>query len=191
MASSVEEAFRSIPRANFLLSESAADAELNMPLPIGFGQTNSQPETVHLMLEWLGVEPGDNILDVGSGSGWTTALLAYLTGPKGHVTAVEIIPELVQFGRHNCARIGIHNVQFHQAQKQIGWHSEAPYDRILVSAAANTLPPGLLDQLRPNGRLVIPIRNSIWVLDKDEQDVISQIEKPGFVFVPLVDEDYD
>jgi protein-L-isoaspartate(D-aspartate) O-methyltransferase len=189
MKSPVESAFRNVPRTNFLPPDNAGNADMNMPLPIGFGQTNSQPETVQLMLEWLDVEVGNEVLDVGSGSGWTSALLAHLTGPKGHVTAVEIVPELVEFGHQNCIRLGIRNVSFHEAQKHIGWPDTAPYDRILVSAAASNLPTELIDQLRPSGRLVIPIRDSIWVIEKDAQGAVSQTEKPGFVFVPLIEND--
>lgn len=175
-----------MPRANFLTPETVDGADLNMPLPIGFGQTNSQPETVELMLEWLEVDEGQGILDVGSGSGWTTALLAHLIGPHGHVTAVEIIPELVEFGRQNCERLGVRNAEFQRAGTTLGWPPNAPYDRILVSAAASELPSALLAQLKPGGKLVIPVKDSILIIDKDEQSVISSVEKPGFVFVPLL-----
>src|SRR5258708_5095943 len=113
----VDEAFQNVPRRNFLPPDLADRAAVDAPLPIGFGQTNSQPYTVGLMLEWLDVQPGNKILDVGAGSGWTTALLAYLTGPKGKVVAVEKVPELVEFGRENCTRLGIKHVEFHEAGK--------------------------------------------------------------------------
>jgi len=182
----IETAFKAIPRVKFLPPDVAIDAAQNYAIPIGFGQTNSQPETVELMLRWLEVEPGQNILDVGSGSGLTTGLLAHLIGRSGHVTAVEIIPELVEFGRDNCARLGIINATFHAAGRIIGWPKHAPYDRILVSASGDTIPDALVRQLKPNGRMVIPVRESIIIMDKDEQGNTTWLEQPGFVFVPLI-----
>src|SRR3990167_9573247 len=111
----VEEAFRAAPRVNFLPAEVIDQAAFDMPLPIGSVQTNSQPLTVRMMLEWLEVDKGNKILDVGSGSGWTSALLAHLSGPSGSVIAVEKVPELVEFGKNNCRKLGIKNVEFHQA----------------------------------------------------------------------------
>src|SRR5665647_1698314 len=116
--SKIEEAFKAVPRINFLRPEEKDQHELDVPLPIGSGQTNSQPSTVRQMLEWLDAQPGDKVLDVGSGSGWTTALLSSIVGSKGKVFAVEKIPELVEFGRNNCA--GARNVQFFQADKEYG-----------------------------------------------------------------------
>lgn len=183
----VSAAFRAMPRVNFLTPEYAADAALNVPLPIGYGQTNSQPETVQHMLEWLRIEPGNSVLDIGCGSGWTCALTAYLTGPHGQVIGTEIIPELVDFSRLNCDRTGLTNITIHQAQThQLGWAANAPYDRILVSAAANELPDDLLRQLKPGGRMVIPIQSSIWIINKDEAGAVTSVEKPGYVFVPLL-----
>lgn len=181
----IEQAFAIIPRRDFLPPAVVDQADRNIPLPIGYGQTNSQPETVQSMLKWLDVQPADQVLDVGSGSGWTSALLGQLVGPKGHVTAVEIIPELVAFGRDNCTRLGITNISFHQAVHIAGWPDEAPYDKILVSAAAPGIPQALLSQLKHNGRMVVPVRNSIFIMEKDEQGIVEQTEHRGFVFVPL------
>lgn len=183
----LEDAIHQIPRANFLPPEQVSGTRLDMPLPIGFGQTNSQPSTVYQMLEWLDVVRGQRVLDVGSGSGWTTALLANLVGLHGKVVAVEKIPELLEFGRQNVQRLGFTNAIFHRAKEGVvGWSAGAPYDRILVSAAASEVPPELLEQLRPGGRMVIPVRNAIMVIDKDETGAIDSLEYPGFVFVPLV-----
>lgn len=186
MSDAIDEAFAAVLRRNFLPDYAADQAELDMPLPIGFGQTNSQPTTVAMMLDWLDVEPGQNVLDVGSGSGWTTGLLSHLTGQQGKVEAVEIVPELVEFGRDNCAWLGIKNVEFHQAGKTYGWTEQAPYDRILVSAAAESMPEELFTQLKPAGRLVVPVKSTIYIIDKDESGEISQRQQPGFIFVPLV-----
>jgi protein-L-isoaspartate(D-aspartate) O-methyltransferase len=186
MDDGIYKAFAAVPRRNFLPEDVAEQADKDMPLPIGFGQTNSQPTTVAMMLDWLDVQPGDKVLDVGSGSGWTSALLSHLTGKDGSVDAVEIIPELVEFGRHNCQNLGIKNVRFHQAGKRYGWPEHAPYGRILVSAAADQLPAELIGQLKPGGRMVIAVRNSIFIIDKDESGKIEKQERPGFMFVPLV-----
>lgn len=183
----IEAAFRAVPREEFLPPEQRINSAWDAPIPIGYGQTNSQPYTVALMLEWLDVQPGDKVLDVGSGSGWTSALLAQLTGSRGHVYAVEKVPELVGFGETNCRRLNIKNVFFHKAGETLGLPKFAPYDRILVSAAAAKLPRDLLDQLKTGGRMVIPIRSSIIVIDKTGEETYEQQEKPGFAFVPLVE----
>lgn len=187
MDGAMEQAFGAAPRRNFLPEDVADQAGLDIPLPIGFGQTNSQPTTVAVMLGWLDVEPGGKVLDVGSGSGWTSALLANLTGTGGSVDAVEVVPELLEFGRANCEKSGIKNVKFHQAGKEYGWPEGAPYDRILVSAAAERMPEELFDQLKAPGRMVVPVRSTVYVIDKDDEGGITRREEPGFAFVPLVE----
>lgn len=181
-----DEAFEQVPRANFLPDEVKHQADWDMALPIGYGQTNSQPSTVRWMLEWLDPQPGDKILDVGSGSGWTSALLANLVVPQGKVFAVEKVPELVEFGRENCERLGVRNVSFYDAGEVFGMPAFAPYDRILVSAAAAKLPEELLRQLKIPGRLVIPVGHDIHVIDKTGENDFENDVKRGFVFVPLV-----
>lgn len=161
-------------------------AAVDAPLPIGYGQTISQPTTVEMMLGWLEPEPGNKVLDVGSGSGWTTALLAQLVGPTGMVYAVELIPELVEFGRQNVERLGIGNAKFYRTGKQLGLPKHAPYDRILVSAAAEELPKQLIEQLKPGGKLVVPVRNDILEIEKEKDGSYEQAVHPGFVFVPLI-----
>jgi len=183
----IDKAFQTVKRVDYLTDDTKNLADIDDPLPIGFGQTNSQPTTVERMLKWLEPIPGEKILDVGSGSGWTTALIANLVGAYGSVFAVELVPELVRFGDENCQRAGIHNVHFFTAKKGVyGLPSHAPYDAILVSAAAEELPKVLLEQLKVNGRLVIPIKNSIFVIEKTSDNDYESIEHPGYVFVPLL-----
>lgn len=182
----IEQAFRAMPREQFLPAPARPFASDDIPIKIGFGQTNSQPSTVYKMLTWLDPQPGQKILDVGSGSGWTTALLAWLTRPTGHVFAVERIPELLAMGRDNCRRLGIDTVSFHQAGDQLGLPEYAPYDRILVSASTNELPETLIAQLRPHGKLVVPVDHSILVITMGTYGELNIDTHYGFVFVPLV-----
>lgn len=190
MKSHIKKAFERYPRRLFVPISVRSAVEFDRAFPIGYGQTVSQPTTVALMLQWLDPQNGDHIMDVGSGSGWTTALLSFLVGSKGVVHAVEIIPELLEFGRENCRRLGIGNAMFHLATKTYGWPSGAPYDRILVSATAEDLPLELVDQLKTGGKLVIPIGHDIWEIIKvDEDGFIEKRVHSGFVFVPLVKKD--
>ena len=137
------EAFRKIKRVDFLPQDMKNLAELNEALPIGFGQTISQPLVVAFMLELLEPKKGEKILDIGSGSGWTTALLAEIVGKQGKVIAIDIIPELVEFGKQNVAKYNFikeGRVEFICVDGSKGYQKEAPYDKILASATASKLP---------------------------------------------------
>jgi len=182
----IAKTFELIDRRDFVPLEYQDAADVDEPLPIGYGQTISQPSTVRSMLEWLSPQPGDKILDVGSGSGWTTALLARAVGDKGFVYAVEIIPELVEIGRSNCERVGIENAMFFQAGEVVGLPEYAPYDRILVSASAMRIPNDLRQQLKVGGRLVVPVHNDILVITKTSKTDWRTEIHTGYVFVPLV-----
>lgn len=186
------EAFRKIKRVDFLPSHLKSLSEIDEALPIGFGQTISQPAVVAFMLELLKPKPGDKVLDVGSGSGWTTALLAEIVGKKegGKVIAIEIIPELKEFGEGNVAKYNfIENKKavFICGDGSRGYEKEAPFDRILVSASAQRVPQALKEQLKVGGRLVIPIKNSIWLFVKKDEKNFEEEEFPGFLFVPLIE----
>ena len=183
---SIIKAFDKINRVDFLPQEVKKLSNIDSPLPIGFGQTSSQPTTVAFMLEQLRADEGDRVLDVGCGSGWTTALLAHIVGFEGEVIGVEIIPELVAFGIDNIAKYNFSNANIYPIQKTLGYRDKAPFDKILVSAAAVEIPQELVDQLKVGGRLVIPVRNSIFVLNKISQVQTRQKEFPGFSFVPLI-----
>jgi protein-L-isoaspartate(D-aspartate) O-methyltransferase len=184
--SDIDKAFMAVPRINFLPVEKKPFHDIDAPIVIGYGQTNSQPSTVRTMLQWLNPKWGDKILDVGSGSGWTTALLANLVGSTGEVFAVERIPQLVMFGDNNCKQMHIDNVRFFKSGDIIGLPDFEPYDRILVSAAATELPKALLRQLAVGGRMVIPIKTSVFIIDKQNKNNYSAMEHPGFIFVPLL-----
>ena len=182
----IDQLFDTVDRANFVPKVLRGSVDIDAPLPIGYGQTNSQPYTVRLMLEWLDPQPGDNVLDVGSGSGWTTALLSHLVGSKGRVYGVERIPELVELGQENCGRAGVKNAQFFTAGDEFGLPEEGPYERILVSASADNLPQELVDQLKVSGKMVIPVQNDILEITKKSAADLNIEKHPGFVFVPLL-----
>jgi len=186
---SVDKALNSVNRKDFVTEAHLDYAELDVPLQIGYGQTISQPIVVRRMLEWLDPKQGDRVLDVGSGSGWTSALIGFLIGSGGHVHAVERIPELVAFGRVNLGKTDINNVSFHQSTGELGWQDKSPYDRILVSAAAKQIPEQLLDQLRSGGKMVIPVDNDIIEIQKTKDGRINQRVHHGYVFVPLITTD--
>lgn len=183
------DAFSSISRMEFISDDLASYADADIPLPIGYGQTISQPLTVATMLELLAVREGDNVLDVGSGSGWTTALLAQMVGKGGRVTALEIIEELCESGKRNIDKYGFvrsGRVEVYCQSAIDGFEKNAPYDCILVSAAVDDLPLPLKKQMKIGGKMVIPVRNSIWFVEKKAEDDFYVERFPGFVFVPFV-----
>lgn len=181
----VREVMTSTSRAAFLPPPVQHLAETDRPVMIGWKSTNSQPSTVARMLELLDVQPGDRVLDVGSGSAWTTAMLAGLAGAEGSVIGVEIVTELVQYGRERLAAEGV-DAEIRRADLGVlGLPDEGPFDRILVSAAARTLPDPLVEQLAEGGRLVVPVDGVMTVIDIDGGQPRRRQDAGGYSFVPL------
>jgi protein-L-isoaspartate(D-aspartate) O-methyltransferase len=184
----VVEAMRRVPREAFVSPEQYHVAYDDRPLGIGFGQTISQPYIVALMVQTLELKGDDNVLELGTGSGYEAALLGELAQK---VVTVECIPELAESAKRVLDKLGYSNIEVHVAGKTLGWPEEAPYDAIIVSAGAPTMPAVLLEQLTWNGRLVIPV-GSRW-----QQDLlkVTKLKKGnrieslgGCYFVPLIGE---
>ncbi len=189
-SSEIIDAFRSIDRKDFVLDIYKTLAYKDRPLPIEHDQTISQPTTVAFMLELLEPHKGDIILDIGSGSGWQSALLAHIVGPTGHVYAIELIPELKIFGEKNIEkygfiRSGIATCLCMNAQN--GLPEKAPFDKIIAAASADTIPSTWKKQLKIGGRIVTPIKESIYLIKKKTEVEFEEKEFPGFVFVPFVE----
>lgn len=185
----VAAAFDAVPRRDFLPAGSRDRASYDGPIAIGHGQTNSQPRTVADMLRLLDVQPGQRVLDVGAGSGWTTALLGHLVGPGGLVVGVEVIPQLAAWGEQNVRRTSYDWASVRRPRQGVlGAPGLAPYDRILVSAEALRIPPALLEQLADPGRLVLPVAGRmVLVVRSGGADRV--IERGAYRFVPLVEGD--
>lgn len=183
----LKSAFEAVDRKDFVAGDYAIEAYEDYPLPIGYGQTISQPTTVAFMLELLGPERGNKILDLGSGSGWTTALLAHTVGSEGSVVGVEKIPELVFFAQGNITSYAFTQARIELSGKVLGLLEEAPFDKILVSAVSTKLPETLLKQLKSPGTLVLPIDEAIVKIEKDKDGSITRESHDGFIFVPLIE----
>src|SRR6478735_6270635 len=164
-AADVADAMRELARERFLPAEQRARAGEDHPLPLWHGQTSSQPSTVAAMLRLLQVPVGSRVLDVGAGSGWTTALLARLVGPDGVVLGLELDPSLAAWGAANLAACRMRWATLEPATPGVlGRPVDGGWDRILVSAAPRELPASLVDQLGDDARLVIPIRSTMHLV---------------------------
>ena len=180
------DAIRRVPRERFVESDMLQHAYSDRPLPIGHGQTISQPRMVALMLQELALKGDEKVLDLGSGSGYQTALLAELAK---EVVAVELIPELVERSRRALMDLGYKNIIVHLAGDGLGWTASAPYDAIVVAAAAPRIPMSLIDQLAEGGRMVIPVggrgRQELMLVEQTREGVrVSR--RGGCGFVPLI-----
>ena len=182
----VLKAFSAIKREDFIPEEYKSQAYGDYPLPIGHEATISQPTTVVMMLQALNVKPGNKILEIGTGSGYNTALLSKLAGNKGKVITVEHIKELYEFAKNNLKKF--RNVNVIHRDGKSGYEKCSPYDRIIVTASSQDIPQPLLNQLSLNGILVIPV----GPLHSQEVLKITKLKKGikkeslgSFVFVPL------
>jgi protein-L-isoaspartate(D-aspartate) O-methyltransferase len=181
-------AFSKIDRKDFVAEEAEIFAYDDSALSIGYGQTISQPSTVAFMMEMLRPNEGDKVLDIGYGSGWTAAILASIVGDEGKVFAFEIIPIIKRFGEQNVNKYKFENVVFIRGDGSKGLPKEAPFDRILCSAAATSLPTILKEQLKIGGRLVMPVGEDVqalYVIERIGEKAYKKNRFPGFIFVDL------
>lgn len=183
----VASALSKVPRATFVPQHLADTAYDNRPLPIGHGQTISQPFVVALMTELLNLQPDDNVLEVGTGSGYQTAVLAELTH---RICSIEVIPELAHTAALALASQGYNHVVLRTADGGFGWPERAPFDAIIVTAAAPEIPPALIEQLAPGGRMVIPVGPShgdqqLVLLTTNAAGEVTQRNVLPVAFVPL------
>jgi len=186
----VLEALGRVPRHEFVPEAARRYAYLNRPLPIGYGQTISQPYIVAIMTDLLETEPGDKVLEVGTGSAYQAAILAELVDK---VFSIEIIPELGESARERLTRLGYDNIETRVGDGYYGWEEHAPFDAIIVTAAAGHVPPPLLEQLKPGGRILIPVGSPFWVqhlmlVTKSNDGEIRSRQVMPVAFVPLTGE---
>jgi len=190
LAPRVLAALRKVRREAFVPESEQDLAYVDSALPIGFGQTISQPFIVAIMTELLDLEPGDTVLEIGTGSGYQAAILAELAQ---EVYSVEVIPELVESARRALDAEGYAKVELRCSDGALGWPEHAPYDGIIVTAAAAHIPQALLAQLRDGGRMIIPVgkqhgRQMLVLIEKDAAGKIKRRDIMGVAFVPLVTE---
>jgi len=179
-------AMRTVPRHEFVLPDYLNKAYADQPLPIGYGQTISQPYIVAAMTELLKLKRGDRVLEIGTGSGYQAAILAELTD---EVYSVEIIEELYKRASETLKRLGYQKVKTKHADGYYGWEEHAPYDAIIVTAAPDHVPQPLVNQLKDGGRLVIPVGppgsfQTLWQIEKQGEKIVSK-SIMGVIFVPL------
>ncbi len=186
----VEKAFLETPRHLFVPENMLRYAYVNEPLPIGYGQTISQPSVVALMTELLSPKKGEKILEIGTGSGWQAAILARIVGDEGIVYTIERVRELAKFAKKNLEKLGIKNVRIICGDGSEGLKEYAPFDKIIYTAAVPKIPQFILDQLKKYGKIVAPVGKEevqkMVVIEKIGKKEVKTTEYPGFfVFVPL------
>ncbi len=184
-------AMREVPRHLFVPEEHQDAAYGDFPLPIGYGQTISQPYIVALMTELLELKQGDKVLEIGAGSGYQAAILGEIPGLE--VYTVEVIPELAESARARLESLGYDNVHVKQGDGYYGWPEHAPYNAIIVTAAPDYLPPPLTEQLANGGRMVIPIGppggyQTLWKFAKSADGELQAYNMGGVAFVPFTGE---
>src|SRR6476469_5043185 len=185
------DAFREVPREAFVSPEYAHLAYGDHPLPIEAGQTISQPYIVGLMIQAAGIQSGDAVLEVGAGSGYAAAVISRIAK---QVIAIERQHDLVEGARHRLKQLGYDNVEIVEGDGTRGCPDHAPFDTILAAASGSHVPPPLIEQLAPNGRLVMPLGEPGWVQElvkvtKQEDGILKQENLGGVRFVPLIGEE--
>jgi protein-L-isoaspartate(D-aspartate) O-methyltransferase len=185
------DAFRAVPREAFISAEYAHLAYGDHPLPIEAGQTISQPYIVALMIEAAEIEPGDKVLEVGSGSGYAAAVISRIAG---EVVGIERQRDLVEVARERLERLGYSNVRIVEGDGTRGCPAEAPFDAILAAASGSHIPAPLVDQLKPGGTIVMPVGSPGWVqklvkATKRDDGTLQQADLGGVRFVPLIGEE--
>jgi len=185
------DAFRAVHREEFVSLNQAHLAYGDHPLPIEAGQTISQPYIVALMIQAAAIKPGDRVLEVGAGSGYAAALISRIAEK---VIAIERKHELVEVARERMHRLGYGNVEIVEGDGTKGWRDEAPYDAILAAASGSHVPSPLIEQLAPNGRIVMPIGDPGLVQElikvtKQQDGILRQESLGGVRFVPLIGEE--
>jgi len=181
----VLDAMHRVPREQFVPEELRKRALGDHPLPIGYGQTISQPLIVAEMTALVQPEPTHRVLDVGTGSGYQAAVLAELAA---EVYSIEIIESLANEARDRLARLGYSNVEVRCGDGSLGWPEKAPFDEIVCAAAPTHVPAALIDQLAPGGRMVIPVggqSQQLWLINKDDVGRVSTQSVVGVAFVPM------
>lgn len=183
----VMEAMGKIPRHEFVPAHLRRSAYKNRPLPIGYGQTISQPYIVALMTDLLDVDEDDVVLEIGTGSGYQAAILAELVEK---VYTIEIVRELGEQAKGRLKRLGYQNVEVRVGDGYYGWEEHAPFDGIIVTAAANHIPPPLTKQLKPGGRMIIPVGSpfmtqQLMLVKKKKDGKIKTMQVLPVIFVPL------
>jgi len=185
------DAFRAVPREEFIDKDYAPDAYGDHPLPIEAKQTISQPYIVALMIQAAAIKPGDVVLEIGSGSGYAAALISRIASK---VIGVERQRDLVTVSRERLKRLGYDNVEIVEGDGTRGWPDAAPFDAILAAASGSHVPRPLIEQLAPNGRIVMPLGEPGWVQElvkvtKQEDGILKQENLGGVRFVPLIGEE--
>lgn len=186
----VVRAMRTVPREKFVVPASAASAYDDCPLPIGWGQTISQPYIVAYMIEALALKRGETVLEVGAGSGYAAAILAEICG-HDHVYGIERLEQLADQANANLAAAGYGTVQIRHGDGTEGWPEAAPFDAILVSAGAPHVPHTLAEQLRVGGRMIVPVGGSrhnqaLVLVTRKDQDSFDEQVLGDVRFVPLI-----
>ena len=186
----VRSAIAKVPRHEFVPAEQKGNAYQNRPLPIGHGQTISQPFIVALMTEIMDIKPTDRVLEVGTGSGYQAAVLSELAG---EVYTIEIVEPLARQAAETLNKLGYRNVKTRVGDGYRGWPEHAPYDSIMVTAAPRDVPQPLVAQLKPGGKLVVPVGGqaggqSLLILEKQADGTTTRRTVMAVRFVPLVDQ---